>query len=454
MKKSKLISGIFGGGLAFVMVGVILGGLLATLAFAVPGNQTLSLAQDGETWYVDDDKLDCPEAAFSTIQEAMDTSSFGDIIIACTGNYHEIDPIIEPGREVVIEEGAVWRVRSLVLLEWAHLILRGTVYWQLGFSVNLSAEGASIHMEGGSQIKTTIPFLIVDEAQTDKGTYLAYESVQITGAVSNQNGTGVSANVTAEIQKPSGSIETISLNETGVSSYEGTFTDTSANGIYHVAIQAEMEGYTGHAVWFSFEVVEYQPQTEYELAISSTAGGSVTTPGEGTFTYDEGMVVDLVATPDADCSFDNWTGNISTIANVNNATTTITISDNYSIIANFVVATPCFIATAAYGTPMASEIQILRSFRDKYLLTTPSGQAFVDLYYKVSPPIADFVTGHPSLKPVVRAGLVPAVALSTIAVNTTTVEKSAILGLFVLVAIAVTVWMTRQRRDLDSFHST
>ena len=36
---------------------------------------------------------------------------------------------------------------------------------------------------------------------------------------------------------------------------------------------------------------------EYTLAISNTAGGSVTTPGVGNFTYDEGTVVDLVATP-------------------------------------------------------------------------------------------------------------------------------------------------------------
>jgi len=38
---------------------------------------------------------------------------------------------------------------------------------------------------------------------------------------------------------------------------------------------------------------------EYDLSISSTAGGSVTTPGEDTYTYDEGEVVNLVATPDA-----------------------------------------------------------------------------------------------------------------------------------------------------------
>jgi hypothetical protein len=105
----------------------------------------------------------------------------------------------------------------------------------------------------------------------------------------------------------------------------------------------------------------------------------------------------------------------------------------------------CFIATAAYGTPMAEEIQILREFRDEYLLTNPVGQALVDLYYRVSPPIAEFITEHPSLKPIVRAGLVPAVAMSTVAVNTTPAEKMAIVGLLVLVSVALVVWLKRRQ---------
>jgi Leucine-rich repeat (LRR) protein len=105
----------------------------------------------------------------------------------------------------------------------------------------------------------------------------------------------------------------------------------------------------------------------------------------------------------------------------------------------------CFIATAAYGTPMAEEIQILRQFRDEYLLTNPLGQALVGLYYKASPPIAEFITEHPSLKPIMRTALVPAVAMSTVAINTTPAEKVAIAGLLVLVSVAVAIWSTRRR---------
>jgi hypothetical protein len=187
---------------------------------------------------------------------------------------------------------------------------------------------------------------------------------------------------------------------------------------------------------------------ECELTISSTAGGNVTTPGEGTFTYEKGTVVDLVATPDAGYHFDNWTGDVDTIADVNDATSTITMEGDYEITANFEADVPrgCFIATAAYGTPMAEEIQILRKFRDEYLLTNPLGQALVGLYYMVSPPMAEFITENPTLKPIVRVGLLPAVVMSTVAVNTTPAEKMGMVGLMALVSVALAIWATRRGR--------
>ena len=187
------------------------------------------------------------------------------------------------------------------------------------------------------------------------------------------------------------------------------------------------------------------PTEQFNLTISSTAGGSVTIPGEDTFAYDKGTVVSLVAQADEGYHFIEWTGAVGTIADVNAVSTAITMDDNYFITANFWEGDPCFIATAAYSTPMAEEIQILREFRDEYLLTNPLGRALVDLYYKVSPSIAEFITEHPALKPMVRAGLVPAVAMSAGVVNTTPVEKTAIAGLLALVSVAVAIWVIRRR---------
>lgn len=79
------------------------------------------------------------------------------------------------------------------------------------------------------------------------------------------------------------------------------------------------------------------PTTEYVLDISSTEGGSVIEPGEGTYPYceEQGDRVNLVATPDTGYQFVNWTGDMDTIADVNDATTTITVNGDYSITANF-----------------------------------------------------------------------------------------------------------------------
>jgi len=184
---------------------------------------------------------------------------------------------------------------------------------------------------------------------------------------------------------------------------------------------------------------------QYDLTIDSTDGGSVSTPGEGAFARDRGAVVNLVAETGQGYRFVNWTGDVGTIANVNAASTTITMEGDYSITANFKSAGGCFIATAAYGTPMAEEIGVLREFRDEYLLTNRPGGAFVNLYYRASPPVAQFITEHPSLKPIVRAGLVPAVAVSAVAVNTTPIEKMAIICLLVLVSVAVAIWAARRR---------
>ena len=83
------------------------------------------------------------------------------------------------------------------------------------------------------------------------------------------------------------------------------------------------------------EEEEEEPET-YDLTISSTDGGSVTTPGEGTCTYDQITVVDLVAEAEDGYRFVEWTGDVATIGNVNAATTIITTDNDYSITANFV----------------------------------------------------------------------------------------------------------------------
>jgi hypothetical protein len=245
---------------------------------------------------------------------------------------------------------------------------------------------------------------------------------------------------------------------------------------------------------------------QYGLSVSSTDGGSAAVPGEGLHTYGEASVVGLKAEAEAGHRFVEWTGDVGTVADVYAASTTITTDGEYSIVANFETVpvttraatnitscsstlnldhtagdfdlvevrfafrksddllwsytswvsksesgtyaetlaeldpnteydfmaqlrhsdteieiegttlqfttdTPpptggCFIATAAYGTPSAEQIDALREFRDSVLLESTTGSLFVSLYYQLSPPIADFIAGNGFLRTTVRELLI------------------------------------------------
>ena len=88
----------------------------------------------------------------------------------------------------------------------------------------------------------------------------------------------------------------------------------------------------------------------YTLTITSTPGGSVVEPGEGTFTYDEGTVINLVAEAEGGYQFINWTGDVDTVGDVNAVATNITMNDNYDIAANFEETDPGTLFAGGNGT--------------------------------------------------------------------------------------------------------
>jgi uncharacterized repeat protein (TIGR01451 family) len=69
----------------------------------------------------------------------------------------------------------------------------------------------------------------------------------------------------------------------------------------------------------------------------------------------------------------------------------------------------CFIATAAYGSPLDSHLDSLREFRDRFLMANRPGRALVRFYYRHSPPLADFISKRDWLRAIVRGILTPMV---------------------------------------------
>ena len=78
----------------------------------------------------------------------------------------------------------------------------------------------------------------------------------------------------------------------------------------------------------------------------------------------------------------------------------------------FATVSPCFVATAAYGSPMAEDVGVLRRMRDRHMLTNDLGRMLVSTYYAVGPVLADAIRGHDRVRAAVRAVLAPLVELA------------------------------------------
>jgi hypothetical protein len=157
---------------------------------------------------------------------------------------------------------------------------------------------------------------------------------------------------------------------------------------------------------------------EYTLtmAASPIMGG---TPYDvtGASPYNEGEIVSLQAVAASGYQFAGWAAPAGSFANAYAAATTFTMpAQNVVVTATFqVIQTSggCFVATAAYGSPEAEQLDVLREFRDLVLLESAAGSRFVDLYYRLGPPMADFLLENSFLRTLVRELLVDPVVWVT-----------------------------------------
>lgn len=126
--------------------------------------------------------------------------------------------------------------------------------------------------------------------------------------------------------------------------------------------------------------------------------------------YPPGTSVTLTAEAEAGSLFVGWKGNCS-----GTGPCEIAINQETAVTATFENDGPqsqsgkCFIATAAYGSYLDPHVQVLRSFRDRYLLTNSPGRRFVAFYYRYSPPVAALISKVESLRVITRMALTPIV---------------------------------------------
>lgn len=97
----------------------------------------------------------------------------------------------------------------------------------------------------------------------------------------------------------------------------------------------------------------------------------------------------------------------------------------------------CFIATAAYGSVWEPNVQLLRDFRDRHLQTNAPGRWFVRTYYRLSPPVAAWISQRDWARAAARAALTPLVTAIRHPLES--------LAVFVLVSGALTGRRIRRR---------
>ncbi len=113
----------------------------------------------------------------------------------------------------------------------------------------------------------------------------------------------------------------------------------------------------------------------------------------------------------------------------------------------------CFIATAAFGSPMEPHVQILRDFRDYHLRGHRAGQTLVHFYEDFSPPVARIIADHDLLKAAVRLSLLPLIGVAFVALHLG-VELSMAVGFFGVVSLAVGRARSRRMREPASHAAT
>jgi hypothetical protein len=247
----------------------------------------------------------------TVVTTADSVSGWRGIVQVAAGGYHTVG-LKSDGTVVAVGHSGYWNYGQCEVGDWMDIkqVIAGYSH-----TVGLRSDRTVIAVGESGAYSGTCGW--TDIAQVAAGTYYTVglkSDDTVVAAGDNRDGQCNVGNWTGIVQVAPGVSHTVGLKADG--------TVVAAGDNYHG--QCDVGGWNLGLVQCS-------------LTITSTAGGSVTTPGKQTFTYNAGTVVNLVAEPEEGYRFARWTGDVKTIGNINAAATNITMYHDYSITANFAV---------------------------------------------------------------------------------------------------------------------
>lgn len=260
-----------------------------------------------------------------------------------------------------------------------------------------ATSGTDYTISGSGTIPTGSSSTTITVTPIDDATYEGNETVILTLTSDAAYGIGASPNATVNIADDDGVVTVVATDAAAAEAGLDTATFTiSRTGSTASALTVNY-AMSGTAASGS----DYNAMSGSVIIGAGSASASVTL-----------VPIDDTSPEGSQTAIMTLTANPATYAVGTPSSATVTIADNESPPPSSGGGGGCFIATAAYGTPMAEDVRYLRAFRDEYLQTNDAGRWFVKQYYKYSPSVADYLREHDSLRGVVRTALSPLVAMS------------------------------------------
>lgn len=278
--------------------------------------------------------------------------------------------------------------------------------------------------------------------------YLAYQGWIISGLVRDDASEGISG-VTIIFSGDAGTALTGvdgSYSHTVIEGWSGTaipsrpgydFTPSSRN-YTDLTTDIPDQDYTGELI-------------PYTLTISAGDGGT-TQPVPGSYIYYYGAEVEVEAIPESGYVYSRWSGDVESDHETRNPVIIFMDSDK-SIEALFDKEKLCFIASAAYSRPSHPHVQVLRDFRDRYLVRSKAGRMLVEYYYRYSPDVADLISRHAALRASARIHLLPFVVLSFAVLHLGPGNLAILLISLVVFPIFLVLLRNREKRGQAPFFS-